>query len=163
MHETPRAIKRIGLACAVSRRSEGVMISQDAIFAPMGAMALITFLVLGFIPFRRFRAAFAGQVTASDFKYGESAAVPGEVSIPNRNMMNLLELPVLFYVGGLMYFVAGRVDQAALVVAWTYVGLRAVHSVIHLTYNDVFHRLTAYALSNLALGVFWVLFFIPRG
>jgi hypothetical protein len=139
------------------------MISQDAIFAPMGALALLTFLVLGFIPFRRFRAAFAGQVTAKDFKYGESPAVPGEVSIPNRNMMNLLELPILFYVAGLMYYVAGRVDPTALAVAWAYVGLRAVHSAIHLTYNNVFHRLTFYALSNLALGVFWVLFFIPRG
>jgi hypothetical protein len=62
-----------------------------------------------------------------------------------------------------MYYVAGRVDPTALAVAWIYVGLRAVHSVIHLTYNNVLHRLTAYALSNLALAVLWALFFIPRG
>ena len=136
---------------------------QEAIFAPMGALALLTFVVLGLIPLRRFRAAFAGQVTADDFKFGESTAVPGEVSIPNRNMMNLLELPMLFYVAGLMFYVAQRVDATVLAVAWAYVVLRAVHSAIHCTYNNVFHRLTAYALSNLALGVFWVLFFIPRG
>src|SRR4051812_31050155 len=121
---------------------------QASIFAPMGALALITFLVLGFIPFRRFRAAFAGQVQRDDFKYGESPSVPGEVSIPNRNMMNLLELPVLFYVAGLMFYVAGRVDQSVLIVAWTYVALRAIHSLIHMTYNHIFHRLTAYAASN---------------
>jgi hypothetical protein len=34
--------------------------------------------------------------------------------------------------------------------AWTYVGLRAVHSLVHLTYNKVFHRLTLFALSNVA-------------
>lgn len=133
---------------------------QELIFIPMGAMALLTFTVLGFIPARRFRAAFAGRVTRDDFKFGESAAVPGDVSIPNRNYMNLLELPTLFYVAGLMYFVAGRLDQAALVVAWIYVGLRAVHSVIHLTYNNVLHRLTAFALSNFVLMAFWVLFFV---
>lgn len=133
---------------------------QELIFAPMGAMALLTFLVLGFIPARRFRAAFAGRVKADDFKFGESPAVPGDVSIPNRNFMNLLELPVLFYVAGLMYYVAGRLDQAALIVAWAYVALRAIHSLIHLTYNNVMHRLTAYALSNFVLMAFWVLFFV---
>lgn len=133
---------------------------QELIFFPMGAMALLTFLVLGFIPARRFRAVFAGRAKAEDFRFGESPAVPGDVSIPNRNYMNLLELPILFYVGGLMYFVAGRVDQAALIVAWLYVALRAIHSLIHLTYNNVLHRLTAFALSNFVLMAFWILFFV---
>lgn len=133
---------------------------QEMIFAPIGAMALLTFIVLGFIPARRFRAAFAGRVKADDFKFGESAAVPGDVSIPNRNYMNLLELPTLFYVAGLMYYVAGRLDQAALVVAWAYVALRVVHSAIHLSYNNVRHRLVAFGLSNFVLLAFWVLFFV---
>ena len=133
---------------------------QETIFAPMGALALLTFTVLGLIPLRRFRAAFAGQVGPDDFKFGESRRVPGHVSIPNRNYMNLLELPMLFYVGGLMYYVAGKVDGVALAVAWTYVALRAIHSVIHVTYNNVMHRLAVFALSNVVLGVFWVLFFV---
>ena len=133
---------------------------QELIFIPMGAMALLTFTVLCLIPARRFRAAFAGRVQVDDFKFGESPAVPGDVAIPNRNYMNLLELPILFYVGGLMYFVAGRLDETALAVAWAYVGLRAIHSTIHLTYNNVIHRLTAFALSNFVLLAFWVLFFV---
>ena len=133
---------------------------QEAIFAPMGAMALLTFIVLGFIPATRFRAVFARQVTPDDFKLGESVRVPPNVAVTNRNFMNLLELPMLFYVAGLMYYVAGRVDQTALVLAWSYVGLRAVHSAIHLTYNNVIHRLSAYALSNAVLMAFWVMFFV---
>ena len=133
---------------------------QDLIFAPMGAMALLTFIVLGFIPSRRFRAVFARQVSADDFKLGESAAVPAHVALANRNYMNLLELPVLFYIACLMYYVAGRLDQAALTVAWVYVALRAVHSMIHVTYNNVIHRLTAFAISNFVLMAFWVLFFV---
>ena len=134
--------------------------SQELIFAPMGAMALLTFIVLGFVPATRFRAVFARQVTADDFKLGESNRVPPHVAVTNRNYMNLLELPMLFYVAGLMYYVAGRVDQAVLLVAWAYVALRAVHSVVHLTYNNVVHRLTAFALSNFVLMAFWVLFFV---
>jgi hypothetical protein len=126
----------------------------------MGAMALLTFIVLGFIPATRFRAVFARQVTAEDFKLGESVRVPPNVAVTNRNYMNLLELPMLFYVAGLMYYVAGRVDAAVLAVAWTYVGLRAIHSAIHLSYNNVVHRLSAFALSNVVLAAFWTLFFI---
>ena len=123
-------------------------------------MALLTFMVLLRIPFVRVRAAFAGRVGTEDFKLGESPRVPADVSIPNRNYMNLLELPMLFYVGGLMYYVAGRLDEAALTVAWVYVALRAIHSAIHLTYNNVIHRLIPFALSNFVLLAFWVLFFV---
>jgi hypothetical protein len=134
--------------------------NQNLIFAPMGALAFLTFAVLLVIPFRRFRAAIAGAVTADDFKFGESSAVPGSVSIPNRNYMNLLEAPTLFFPACLMFFLTQRVDTAALALAWSYVGLRAVHSAIHLTYNKVFHRLTAFAASNVVLALLWLLFFV---
>jgi len=134
--------------------------AQSLIFAPMGALAFLTFGVLALIPIRRFRAGAAGQIVADDFKFGESASVPGHVSIPNRNYMNLLELPMLFYVGSLMFFVTGKVDTVTLAVAWSYVGLRTIHSAIHLTYNDVRQRLIPFALSNLVLIAYWLLFFL---
>jgi hypothetical protein len=123
---------------------------------PIVALAALTFLVLLLIPAARFRAAARGQVNAGDFRYGESARVPGEVSLPNRNLMNLLELPVLFYVVCLAFYVTATVDARALYLAWAYVALRALHSLIHLTYNNVFHRLIAYAASNFALIALWV-------
>jgi hypothetical protein len=126
-----------------------------SILFPMVALATLTFAVLLLIPFRRFRAGIAGQVNFGDFRYGESARVPPEVSIPNRNMMNLLELPLLFYVACLTYFVTGRVDEGALALAWTYVGLRVAHSAIHLSYNRVRHRLVAFAASNVVLVMLW--------
>ena len=133
---------------------------QDVIFGPVGALTLLTFVVLGLIPFRRFRAAAAGQVTSSDFKLGESRRVPPHVAVVNRAYMNLLEAPLLFYVASLMYFVAGRVDQTTLTGAWIYVALRAIHSLIQVTYNNVLHRLTAFAVSNLVLIAYWGLFFV---
>jgi hypothetical protein len=133
---------------------------QDAIFMPMGALALLTFLVLTLIPFRRFRAGFAGRIVPDDFKFGESGNVPGDVSIPNRAYMNLLEMPVLFYVICLLLFVSGRVDQTFLYLAWAYVGLRVLHSLIHVTYNNVYHRLSVFTLSNFVVIAMWALFFV---
>jgi hypothetical protein len=133
---------------------------QSLIFAPMGVLAFLTFGVLLLIPIRRFQAGARGEIVRDDFKFGEAASVPGRVSIPNRNYMNLLELPMLFYVGSLMFFVAGKVDAVALGVAWLYVAIRIVHSAIHLTYNNVMHRLAPFALSNIVLIVYWALFFL---
>jgi len=134
--------------------------NQHAIFLPMGALALLTFLVLILIPIRRVAAGRRGLIQTEDFKYGESATAPGEVSIPNRNYMNLLELPVLFYVVCLMFQAMDLVDEIVLVLAWLYVAPRALHSAIHLTHNNVIHRLVVFAASNVVLGTMWVWFFV---
>lgn len=131
------------------------MPDKTSILFPIVALATLTFAVLLLIPLRRFRAGMAGQVVFEDFRYGESARVPPEVAIPNRNMMNLLELPVLFYIACLAYFVTERVNDAALALAWAYVGLRLAHSAIHLTYNRVRHPLIAFAASNVVLIMLW--------
>jgi hypothetical protein len=39
--------------------------------------------------------------------------------------------------------------------AWLYVALRVAHSLIHLTYNNVMHRLIAFAVSNPVLAGLW--------
>ncbi len=134
--------------------------SQNSIFMPMAVLAFWTFAVLLLIPFQRFRAAFAGKVSSEDFKYGESGNVPGDVSIPNRAMMNLLELPVLFYVVCLMFYVADRVDAVVLEVCWAYVAFRVAQTLVHVTYNNVFHRLTMFAVSNFVLISLWGMFFL---
>jgi hypothetical protein len=128
-----------------------------AILYPMFALAAWTTIVLLLIPVVRIRAALRREVRPNDFRFGESAAVPGQVSLPNRNYMNLLELPMLFYVVCLILFVTAGATRLAVAIAWAYVALRIVHSLIHLTYNRVMHRLTAFALSSTVLTLLWVL------
>jgi len=129
---------------------------QTTILFPIIALAGWTFAVLLLIPFQRFRAVFRQQVVADDFKFGESLTVPPGVSIPNRNSMNLLELRVLFYVACLTLYVTNRVDTVVLALAWTYVALRIAHSLVHLTYNNVIHRLSFFAASNFILAGMWI-------
>ena len=136
--------------------------NQEAILQPLGALAGLTFLVLMQIPIRRFRAAFAGRVKPDDFKFGEAPEVPKDVGIPNRNLMNLLEMPILFYVFTLLVYVTKTIDPTSLALAWTYVALRVIHSLVHLTYNRVVHRLTLFAMSNMILGLMWVRWFFVR-
>jgi hypothetical protein len=132
---------------------------QLQIFNPMGVLVALTFLVLSQVPVRRFAAAFRREVTRDDFKFGESAKVSGAVSIPNRNLMNLLEMPVLFYILCLALFVSNRVTGLQVTLAWIFVALRAAHSFVHLTFNNVLVRLTMYALSNFVLMAMWLLLY----
>ncbi|MBO9663211.1 MAPEG family protein [Dokdonella sp.] len=131
------------------------MTNPTDILLPCMTLVGWTLCVLLVMPYRRIKAALARQVTADDFKYGESANVPPAVRIPNRNFMNLLEVPVLFYVVGLVAYVTQHVDATAVALAWSYVALRVLHSLIHLSYNHVIHRLAVFAASNLVLAVLW--------
>jgi len=132
--------------------------TQETIFLPMLALAALTFIVLLFIPLRRFRAVAAGHVTAEDFALGESANVPPRVSLANRNYMNLLELPALFYAVCVALYVTHTVDPLTVELAWGFVALRAIHSVVHLSVNHVITRLSIFALSNFVLMALWVVF-----
>lgn len=133
---------------------------QPTIFYPMFVLAAWTSLVLLLVPLARIRSARRGEIVADDFKYGESPKVSPQVSIPNRNYMNLLEAPMLFYIVCLALYVTGGASPRAVFYAWVYVALRLVHSIIHLTYNKVLHRLAVFGLSNVVLIVLWVLMVI---
>ncbi len=134
--------------------------NQTAIFFPVFALAGLTFAILLLIPYKRIKAVALRQLVADDFKLGESKNVPAHVSLPNQNYINLLELPVLFYVVCLLLYVTQRVDMVALFLAWSYVTLRVVHSVIHLTSNHILQRLFVFALSTFVLIAMWVRVFI---
>lgn len=122
---------------------------------PMAVLAFWTLLVLLIIPFARFRAVSAGRAHPKDFRYGESANVPGDVALPNRDYMNLLELPVLFYVACLSVMANNRYIDGMATLAWLFVATRIVHSLIHLTYNNVLHRLYAFAAGGVVVAIMW--------
>lgn len=135
------------------------------IFQPVLVLALWTLVVLLLMFLARFSALRRGRVDWQDFSLGESGRVPPAASLLNRAFMNLLEVPVLFYLACVIAFVSGRADSTALRLAWTYVGLRLLHGLIHLSSNRVPHRATVFGLSNAVLAAMllrlaWQLFLI---
>ena len=52
---------------------------------------------------------------------------------------------------------AARAGRAlALTLAWLYVACRIAHSFVHLTYNNVLHRLATFGASTVVLLALWV-------
>lgn len=129
---------------------------QESIFAPVIVLVLLTFAVMGHLGYKRFSAGFAGRVKGSDFRVGETANVPPDVAVVNRNFMNLLEAPLLFYVVCLAAYAAHSVTAVTLWLAWAYVALRFAHTAIHLAYNRILYRFAAYAASNVVLLALWL-------
>jgi len=73
------------------------------------------------------------------------------------NFRNLFEVPVLFYAVVPLILLAHAASGAEVALAWSFVGLRALHSAIHLGYNRVVHRFTAYAASTVCVFAMWAL------
>ncbi len=128
----------------------------ESIFLPVAAVALLTFTALTFVPMMRFAAVARGRVGPNDFKMGESGRVPENVALPNRNYMNLLELPVLFYVVCIVFYVTGMIDGLVLNLAWAFAVFRALHSLIHMTYNNVIHRMLMFSIATFILLAMWI-------
>jgi hypothetical protein len=129
--------------------------AAKAILFPVLALVALTYAVGLRMYFARIGAARAGRVKVKDFRLGESPEVPADVALPNRNFMNLFEMPLLFYVACIVFYVTATVDVVALTLAWLYVACRVAHSFVHLVYNNVLHRLAAFGASNVVLLALW--------
>jgi hypothetical protein len=133
------------------------MPAKFAVLWPVFALAGWTFSMLLLVAARRVIATRVQHVLPREYALGESAKVPPQVLLANRNYMNLLELPVLFYVVCILSFVTNTTSALFVQVAWAYVALRVVHSLVHVSYNHVMHRFAAFVASNFALITLWVL------
>jgi hypothetical protein len=93
----------------------------------------------------------------------QSAAHPGSLNVlPSSarrvadNYNHLLEQPTIFYALAFLIVLAGRTDPLYVELAWAYVGLRVVHTLIQCTVNIVNLRFLVFALSTIVLMVMTV-------
>ncbi len=71
------------------------------------------------------------------------------------NYHNQFETPLLFYIAILLTLSLLIQDYLIVALAWTFVGLRYLHSFIHITYNRVLHRFAVFVLSSVVLFALW--------
>ena len=77
--------------------------------------------------------------------------LPDNVMWVSHNYAHLMEQPTLFYAVALTLALMGFGGGINLYLAWGYVGLRIIHSLIQSTYNRVMHRFLVFALASLCL------------
>jgi hypothetical protein len=132
--------------------------TPDALIAPVVALAALTAVVWLSMVVVRNLAVQQGKASVSYYR-GYSGKEPAEwIERPARAFMNLLEVPVLFYVVCLLMITTQRFDQTQVSLAWLFVAVRTAHAAIHILWNNVLVRFGAYLAGCLTLAAIWVRF-----
>lgn len=128
---------------------------STAIFWPMMAQVLLTYVIYGLGSYRRIGAVKSGKARPADFRVPAVEPEPSATAI--RNLTNQFELPVLFYAVCLSLYVTAGAGTLAVVTAWAFVAARVAHSYVHVTSNRIRIRRPLFILGYLFNLVLWVL------
>jgi hypothetical protein len=126
---------------------------------PIFGMVVLTFVVLLIGLAARINAVKSGQLRPESFRLNPVEGASEKIVKTTRHFSNLFEMPVLFYLACVVCLTLGLSSALLIALAWLYVASRVVHAAIHITYNNVFHRLAAFAVSNLVMLGMWAIIF----
>ena len=128
----------------------------ESVLAPVLALIIWSLLIWVWMYVKRIPAMSKAKVNPQDARFpGSLNVLPDDARAAADNYNHLMEQPTIFYALAFLTYLLSLQTSCTALLAWAYVGLRAVHSAIHLTYNRVRHRLIAFALSNVVLVMFW--------
>jgi hypothetical protein len=120
--------------------------------APVLALIVLTLIVWIWMYATRIPAMQSARIDP------QSAAHPGSLDVlPSSarrvadNYNHLLEQPTIFYALAFVIVLSGHTDTLHVELAWAYVGLRVVHTLIQCTVNIVNLRFLVFALSTVVL------------
>lgn len=126
------------------------------ILAPVVALVAWTLLIMFWMVVTRFAAMKRKNIDLKGRVGGRGGAqlegvVEDEVMWKAHNYMHLVEQPTLFYAIAMVLAVGHAGGGYSEILAWAYVALRVVHSVVQTTVNIVAYRFLLWMLASLAL------------
>ena len=124
-----------------------------ALLQPAAALAAWTFVMWAWMFATRIPAIRrAGMTLDPTHPRGEQmATLPAEVRWKADNFNHLFEQPTIFYPTVIIAALLPGSGPVDLGLAWTYVGLRVIHSLYQATVNTIEVRFALFFLSSLAL------------
>jgi len=127
----------------------------NAILGPVATLALWSMVMWVWMDATRIPAMNRAKIVAKTLAGGPGAGLeevlPPGVQWKAHNYTHLMEQPTVFYAVALALAVGGVGGGLNARIAWAYVGLRIVHSIVQATVNRVMWRFAIFALASLAL------------
>ena len=125
----------------------------NPMLAAMVALILWTLLMLTWLYATRIPAISTYDVSIDPGQTKEAFhnQFPPSVRWKSDNYAHLLEQPTLFYAIVLLLALLGEGHGLSVVLAWTYVGLRVAHSLVHATVNNIMVRFSIFVAGSLVL------------
>lgn len=133
---------------------------QYAILLPPTVLALLTAVVFGRLYSDRISEIRARRIHPQQLATSKQMADTMQNVAASDNYRNLFEAPVLFYALCGYLAVTQLTTALLLACAWGYVFVRAAHTFVHLTSNNVIRRFQLFFASSMVLFVMWLLFLI---
>ena len=127
--------------------------NANPILAPVIALVLWSFVMWAWLYATRIPAIVKYKISLDPNRPASEllTLIPAPTRWKADNYNHLMEQPTLFYAVALTLAVIGASDGATLALAWTYVGLRIVHSLVQATVNIVKLRFAVFTLASLVL------------
>jgi hypothetical protein len=133
------------------------MMSFNPILMPLLVMVFLTFLVWIYLFALRIPEIKRRGIDPESLKdRAEAHKLLTTSAAASNNLKNLFEMPVLFYVAAMLAVLLLIQDTLLIRLAWGFVIMRVIHSVVHCSYNRVMHRFIAYFVSCLFLLLLWL-------
>ncbi|MBR2173076.1 MAPEG family protein [Sphingopyxis sp.] len=128
---------------------------NNAILGPVAALALWSMVMWVWMYATRIPAMSRAKIDAAKMVGGTGKGLddvlPQEVQWKAHNYNHLMEQPTVFYAVALALAIGGMGGGLNAQIAWAYVGLRILHSLIQVTVNRVLWRFAVFVLASLAL------------
>lgn len=128
------------------------MIDATSILTPALVLVMLSLVVWAAMIATRPRAMIRAGVPWQAARHtAELTQLPGRSRDISDNYNHLMEQPTIFYALTFYTHLAGTTDEVSLALAWGYVALRVVHSLIQTTHNVVKYRFWPFFFSTLLL------------
>jgi len=131
------------------------MTNTTAILGPVATLALWSMVMWLWMYATRLPAMSRAKIDAAKLVGGTGKnlddVLPPEVQWKAHNYNHLMEQPTVFYAVAIALAIGGAGGGLNAQIAWAYVGLRILHSLIQATVNRVMWRFGVFALASLAL------------
>ena len=126
---------------------------HSPILAPVVALVLWSFVMWAWMYATRIPAIARNRIVYDPYRPVDEfmAKIPPLVRWKADNYNHLMEQPTLFYAVALTLAFVGEGGGLNADLAWTYMGLRVVHSLIQALINKVEIRFAVFTLGSLAL------------
>ena len=129
--------------------------TYSPLIAPIVALVAWSLVMMTWMAATRLPAMKKAGIDVSKTRGGRGqnleGVLPDEVNWKAHNYEHLMEQPTIFY-AIVVALILLDMDQTINVwLAWGYVGLRVLHSIVQATINEIKYRLPLFALSSLCL------------
>ena len=125
---------------------------DHAMLTPVLALIAWTLIIWTWMYALRIPAMQAAQINPQDAAHpGSLSVLPASVRQVADNYNHLHEQPTVFYALAFYCVLAGTGDETNVALAWIYVALRVLHSLIQCTVNKVMLRFSVFVLCSLVL------------